>query len=86
MAQRVSGTLVRLFFGRLFSLARASISQMKREGSLVLVSCRSRAVACQNGVAAYVPRAKNTEARTITTPWRWIIAKDNVRVNSVMAG
>jgi NAD(P)-dependent dehydrogenase (short-subunit alcohol dehydrogenase family) len=66
-----------------FLAARASISQMKLGGSIVLVSS-VQAVACQNGVAAYAASKGTLEA--LTRAMAVDHAKDNVRVNSVMPG
>lgn len=66
-----------------FLAAKAAIPQMKRSGSIVLVSS-VQAQACQNGVAAYAASKGTLEA--LTRAMAVDHAKDNVRVNSVMPG
>jgi NAD(P)-dependent dehydrogenase (short-subunit alcohol dehydrogenase family) len=66
-----------------FLAAKSAIPQMRRGGSIVVVSS-VQALACQSGVAAYAASKGTLEAlmRAMAVDH----AKENVRVNSVMPG
>lgn len=66
-----------------FLAAKASIAQMKRGGSIVMVSS-VQALASQNGVAAYAASKGTLEA--LTRAMAVDHARDNVRINTVMPG